>query len=109
MERLDVTAVRALRAALDTQPLTEGKVRFAWALAAGPTLARSATVTWADGVLSVRAKSQAWRQELSRSRAVLLDRIAGILGPDAVRTIVVSRDSQDADSSKRDHQSHRER
>jgi predicted nucleic acid-binding Zn ribbon protein len=93
MERLDSTAVRALRTALDQQPLTEAKVRFAWTLAAGPALARAATVHWADGVLSVRAKSDAWRQELARSRGVLLGRIAQILGPGAVRSISIIEDA----------------
>ena len=89
MERLDATAIRAIRGALDRQPLTEAKVRFAWVLAAGASLSRAATVSWRDGELRVGAKSEAWRLELSRSRAVLLERIAAILGPGAVDRLVI--------------------
>ena len=96
MERLDITAMRAIRGALDRQPLTEAKVRFAWTLAAGSALARAATVSWRDGVLHVEAKSDAWRLELSRSRLVLLERITAILGPGAVDRIVVAGRQGDA-------------
>lgn len=85
VERLDVTAVRALRLALDAQPLTEAKVTFAWKLAAGPALARAADVSWSDGVLSVCARSDPWKQEINRARPVLLQRMAALLGSDAVR------------------------
>ena len=90
MERLDATAVRALRGALDEQPLTDAKVRFAWSLAAGPALARAATVHWADGVLYVRAKSDTWRPELLRGRKLILERIGQMIGPDAVRSIAIA-------------------
>jgi hypothetical protein len=89
MERLDLTAVRALRGALDQQPLTDAKVRFAWTLAAGPALARAASVQFADGVLHVRPKSDAWRPELVRSRPLILERIGQMIGPDAVRSIAI--------------------
>ncbi len=89
MERIDTTAARALRQALDAQPLTAAKVTFAWTLAAGPALARSATVSWNDGVLSVVAKSEAWRYELVRSRPVILQRMAQLLGAGVVRGLRV--------------------
>lgn len=89
VERLDLTAARALRLALDGQPLTDAKVGFAWALAAGPALARAASISWQDGVLSVRAKSNAWRTEIARARPVILQRMNQLLGPDVVRTVRV--------------------
>jgi hypothetical protein len=89
VERLDATAVRAVRLALDAQPLTEAKVAFAWSLAAGPALARSASVTWHGGTLSVRARSEAWRQEINRARPVIQARMAQLLGPDVVKHLRV--------------------
>jgi hypothetical protein len=90
VERLDLMAPRALRAALDTQPVTPGKILFAWTLAAGPTLSRAVSATWQDGTLHVRAKSAHWREELTRARPVILARLAGLLGGDVVRKLAVS-------------------
>ena len=95
MERLDLTAPRALRLALDTQPVTHGKVLFAWSLAAGPALARAASVTWQEGTLHVLAKSEPWRQELARARPVILSRLAALLGTGIVRTLTISGAADD--------------
>jgi Dna[CI] antecedent, DciA len=89
MERLDATAGRALGVLLDGQPLSGAKVRFAWAIAAGPALARAASVTFADGTLYLTAKSEAWRQELLRARPVMTRKLGELLGPQAVRTLVI--------------------
>lgn len=91
MERLDITAPRALRLALAQQPDSNGKVLFAWALAAGPTLSRSATASWQDGVLRLEAKSDTWRRELLHARPLLMVRLAGLLGPDVVRRLEIAR------------------
>jgi hypothetical protein len=85
VERLDRTSIRALKSALDNQPLTEAKVAFAWAIAVGPGLARAGSVSWSDGRLLVTARSQNWRAELERAKPVVLQRLALLLGPDAVR------------------------
>ena len=87
MERLDRTAVRAVRALIAAQPVTDAKVAFAWALAAGPALARAATITWKDGELRVEATSETWRKELLRAKPMLEARIDDILGPGVVRRI----------------------
>lgn len=90
MELLDVTATRALRQLLATQPTTPAKVAFAWAIAAGPQLGRAATISWLeDGTLQVLARDEAWRHEISRARSVIADRLSHLLGPDVVRTIQV--------------------
>lgn len=99
MERLDATAVRAVRALLDTQPLTEAKVRFAWTIAAGPALTRAATATFADGTLWLRARSPVWRAELLRARPVLVDRLAGLLGTEAIRSVRVSTEVDESDAT----------
>lgn len=91
VERLDRTAVDVLRVALDRQPLTPAKVGFAWAIAAGPALARAATAVWSDGTLSVAAKSDAWQHEIERARPVILQRLRQLLGPNIVRHMPVRR------------------
>ena len=85
MERMDRTAFDAVRAALDGQPLSEGKVKFAWSVAAGPTLARAGSPVWLDGTLSIIAKSDPWHRELERARPVIMKRLRELLGDDAVR------------------------
>jgi hypothetical protein len=90
MKRLDQTAVRALKTILDGQPTTDAKVSFAWTIAAGPTLARAATVTWSEtGTLHVIARTEAWRQELARARPLIIQRIADLIGQDVVRRITI--------------------
>lgn len=90
MESLQQTAARVLGPLLHTQPLSPGKVAFAWSVAAGPLLARHGTPSWSpDGTLRVRASDAAWVKELERARPVVLDRLKQLLGPDAVRWIIV--------------------
>ena len=90
MKRLDQAAVSALRTLLDTQPTTEAKVTFAWTIAAGPTLARAASVAWSDsGTLHVVARTEAWRQELARARPLIARRVADLVGRETVRRIVI--------------------
>jgi hypothetical protein len=80
MKRLDQTAVSALKTMLDTQPTTEAKVSFAWTIAAGPALARAATVSWSEtGTLHVMA----------RARPLIARRVADLVGQDVVRRIAI--------------------
>ena len=90
MKRLDQTSVDALRLLLDGQPTTEAKVSFAWTIAAGPTLSRAATVAWSPaGVLRVRARTEAWREEIRRARPLIAKRVADLLGDGVVRQITI--------------------
>ena len=91
MEPLSSTAAPALRTLLNAQPTTSAKVVFAWKMVAGPALSRAATPVWSsDGVLYVRARTDAWRQELRRSKPMLLDRLNHLLGAGVVRRLDVS-------------------
>ena len=102
MERLDQTAVRALRRLLEGQPTTQAKVAFAWQIAAGPSLARAATLSWtSDGTLRVMARSEPWRQEIARARPVIAERIAQVLGAGVVRRIAVAAASEEPPSTGR--------
>jgi hypothetical protein len=90
MKRLDQAAVGALRALLDSQPTTEAKVAFAWTVAAGPALARAASVAWSEsGTLHVVARTEAWRLELARARPLIARRVADLVGRETVRRIVI--------------------
>ncbi len=91
MEPLSSTAAPALRALLTNQPVTSAKVLFVWKIVAGPALARAATPVWSsDGTLYLRARTDAWRQELRRSKPVLADRLNQLLGAGVVRRLDVS-------------------
>jgi hypothetical protein len=66
---------------LARQPMSAGKIAFAWQLAVGPALARATTVKYGDGVLSVRSSDARWIREVERSRAIILERLQSLLGP----------------------------
>ena len=91
MEPLAASATPALRAMLETQPNTTAKVSFAWSIAAGRALASAGTPVWSsDGTVFVKARTDAWRQELRRAKPQLLQRLRLLLGEDVVRRIEVS-------------------
>ena len=91
MESLQQTAARVLGPLLDAQPLSPGKVAFAWSIAAGPALSRASTPTWtADGTLRIRARDAAWRTELERARPMVAERLTHLLGPTAIRRIIIT-------------------
>jgi predicted nucleic acid-binding Zn ribbon protein len=89
MESLHSTANQALRALLDGQPTTPAKIVFAWRMAAGAALARGGEPEWRDGVLVVRARTDAWRRELRHARPVLTSRIQELVGLEVVKKIVI--------------------
>ena len=89
MESLNNTAGAALRHLLAHQPTTPAKVAFAWRMAAGSTLARAGNPEWRDGVLVVRATSEAWRREMRRAAPMLLNRVRELVGADVVRRLVI--------------------
>jgi hypothetical protein len=90
MRPVQTTAMRTYQHLLAAQPLTAGKVSFAWTLAAGPALGRAGAPRWSeDGTLVVRARDAAWLREIRRARPVIVERLAQLLGPDAVQRIVI--------------------
>ncbi len=75
---------------LRRQPLSPGKVRFAWEAAAGPALARATTAALdARGTLHVRTSTAAWAREVARSRPLLLERLRALLGAEIVTALEV--------------------
>jgi hypothetical protein len=91
MEPINSTAARAMRTLLANQPTTDAKVAFAWQIAAGPALGRSASVRWADeeGVLHVRPSTPAWTAEIRHARPILRGRMNELLGADVVKRIEI--------------------
>jgi hypothetical protein len=85
-------AIQSIREMLARQPLTPAKVLFAWRVSAGPAFNRAARATFADGTLSIRVTSAAWRKEIERATPLLKERLGALLGKDIVRWIVVILD-----------------
>lgn len=81
-----------LRDILARQPLTPAKVVFAWRVAAGPAFGRATKAVFADGTLSIRTGSAAWRKEIERAAPLIKERLAALVGKDVVRWIVVILD-----------------
>ena len=73
------------------QPPSPGRTTFAWTVAAGPALARSATVTLSGGVLTVRARDPRWAEEIERAADTILKRMQHLLGAASVSRIEVLR------------------
>ena len=79
-------------ALLRDQPHSEGKVEFAWRVAAGPALARATTLRLdAKGTLHVGAEDPHWRREVARAMPVLRMRLADLLGTTDVKRVVSER------------------
>jgi hypothetical protein len=88
------TATSALRLLLHDQPTSAAKVKFAWQIAAGAAIDRAAEMTWTpNGTVTIRARDLAWRREITHARATILERMQFLLGPDAVRRLVVAAPS----------------
>ncbi|HSL21603.1 MAG TPA: hypothetical protein VK886_08705 [Vicinamibacterales bacterium] len=62
------------------QPLSPGKVSLAWQIAAGPQLARMAEADFqAPATVRLRPKDARWAAAIERSRAVIAERLGGLL------------------------------
>ena len=100
MDALRSTATAALRALLSTQPNTPEKMLFAWRIAAGPAMARAASVAWsAERGLRVRPRSDTWRREIVRARPVIVERLGQLVGADLARRFAV--DAPDEGGTRR--------
>lgn len=66
------------------QPPSPTRTSFAWTVAVGPALARSATVTLNGTVLTVRPRDPRWAKEVERARDTILARMQQLLGRESV-------------------------
>ena len=71
------------------QPPSPARTTFAWTVAVGPALARSATVTLTNDVLTVRARDPRWAAEIERATGTILKRMQHLLGRESVERIEV--------------------
>ncbi|MEW6319942.1 MAG: DUF721 domain-containing protein [Acidobacteriota bacterium] len=66
-------------------PLTPEKVAFAWRTAVGPVVDRASRVRLLDdGTLEVACDDPQWAREITRSRRLILARLAPLLGDGTV-------------------------
>jgi len=89
MQRSADFATTALAEMLARQPMSPGKLQFAWRAAVGPALARAATLAWREGRVVVRPSSAEWKREIERARPVILDRLRLLLGRDSVKRLEI--------------------
>lgn len=82
-------ATSVLAEMLAKQPMTAGKLQFAWRAAVGPALARAATLEWREGRVVVHMSSPEWTREIKRSKPMILERLRMLLGQDAVKRLEV--------------------
>ena len=71
------------------QPASKERTAFAWQIAVGPALARTATVEIVGDVLQVTARDANWGREVDRAAATILQRMQHMLGPEAVTAVKV--------------------
>lgn len=72
---------------LAQQPMTPGKLQFAWRAAVGPALARASSVELRGACVVVHMTSPEWAREIERSRPMILARLRLLLGQDAITRI----------------------
>lgn len=73
---------------LQGQPLSGGKVAFAWRVAVGPAIDRVTGVTRReDGTLVVRVADTSWKREIQRSAGLILGRLETLLGTGVVKRL----------------------
>ena len=85
MDSLQTVLPRALIELFKQGPMSQGKLEAAWRVAVGDALARVATPhLCADGSVEVRTADQRWLRELKRSSGVILNKLNGLLGPQAI-------------------------
>ncbi|MDQ3068663.1 MAG: DUF721 domain-containing protein [Acidobacteriota bacterium] len=89
MQRSADFATSVLAEMLERQPMTPGKLQFAWRAAVGPALARAASLDIRHGRVFVRASSPQWKRELERSRPMILERLRVLLGREAVTRLEI--------------------
>jgi predicted nucleic acid-binding Zn ribbon protein len=90
MEPLNRLVPGVVQAIVRSAPLSPEKVAFAWRSAAGPAMARVASVQLSgEGTVEVHCPDDQWRREIRRSASVIRDRLRALLGDDVVKQVKV--------------------
>lgn len=101
MQPVRDTIPPALAAILQRQPLSPGKVAFAWRVAVGPAMDRATRPRLTEtGALLVEAADQHWARETTRSLPQILARLHALLGSDVVRRVEVRVEKVDGRSTQ---------
>ena len=80
----------AVMTLLRDQPLSAGKVAFAWRLAVGAAVDRASAIGLRDGgVLEVRVTDAQWAVELKRMAPIVKSRLETMLGDGSITRIDV--------------------
>jgi hypothetical protein len=89
MHAAQTDLARVAASLVSSQPLTPGKVAFAWRMAVGPALARATRTVLSGNTLTVIASGPHWQREVERAEPGIRRQLAVWLGPTAVRRLVV--------------------
>lgn len=89
MHRSADFATTVLAEMLERQPMSPGKLQFAWRAAVGPALARATSIEYHDGRITAHASSVQWKKEIERSKPMILERLRVLLGRAAVKGLEV--------------------
>jgi len=87
MQPLHTFAAGVLADVIRRQPASPARTAFAWSVAAGPAMARAATVEARNGILLVTPKDARWSREVERASATILARVQALLGSDEVTSL----------------------
>lgn len=87
MQPFQSFAAGVIAGAIRKQPPSPARTEFAWSVAAGPAMARAATVATRDGVLLVTPKDARWAREIERAVPTLLARLQALVGPAEVTSL----------------------
>ncbi len=83
-------ATGVLAEVIRRQPPSPARTTCAWTIAAGPALARSATVLLTNRVLQVHPRDARWAKEIERLSPTILPRLQHLLGYDSVIRIEIT-------------------
>ena len=89
MQPFQSVAEGVLAQVVRRQPASPARTTFAWTVAAGPAMARAATVDARDGILFITPKDARWSREIERSSDTILRRVQHLLGANAVTAISI--------------------
>lgn len=89
MQPFQSFATGVLGEVIRRQPASPARTTFAWTVAAGPAMARAATVEARDGTLFITPKDARWSREIERARDTILRRVQHLLGTGAVKAITI--------------------
>ena len=82
-------ATGVLADVIKRQPPSPARTTFAWTVAVGPALARTATATQNGRVRTLPPRDPRWAKEVERAGATILARMQELLGRESVVRIEI--------------------